>query len=107
MKKIYQTLLIALVFGLLLSACNSQTPTSSPTTLLETSYPVSGLPSPTDVTYPIETPTAEPTALPTHTPTTPTPSVGLPIYRLHMFADGSGWALIATRARFTTLRMAV
>ena len=92
MKKIYQTLLIALVFGLLLGACNSQTPTSSPTTSLETSYPVSGLPSPTDVTYPIETPTAEPTALPTHTPTTPTPSVGLPIYRLHMFADGSGWA---------------
>ena len=92
MKKINQTLLMALLLGLLIGACNPQTPTSSPTTPLDTSYPISGSSSPTDVTYPVETPTAEPTASPTSTPTTPTPSVGLPIYRLHMFADGSGWA---------------
>jgi len=92
MKKINQTLLMALLFGLLIGACNPQTPTSSPTTPLDTSYPISGSSSPTDVTYPVETPTAEPTASPTSTPTTPTPSVGLPIYSLHMFADGSGWA---------------
>ena len=92
MKKIYQTLLMALLFGLLIGACNPQTPTSSPATPLDTSYPISGSSSPTDVTYPVETPTAEPTASPTSTPTTPTPSVGLPIYSLHMFADGSGWA---------------
>jgi len=92
MKKIYQTLLMALLFGLLIGACNPQTPTSSPATPLDTSYPISGSSSPTDVTYPVETPTAEPTASPTSTPTTPTPSVGLPIDSLHMFADGSGWA---------------
>jgi len=92
MKKINQTLLMALLLGLLIGACNPQTPTSSPTTPLDTSYPISGSSSPTDVTYPVETPTAEPTAVPTSTPTTPTPSVGLPIYSLHMFADGSGWA---------------
>ena len=92
MKKINQTLLMALLLGLLIGACNPQTPTSSPTTPLDTSYPISGSSSPTDVTYPVETPTAEPTASPTSTPTTPTPSVGLPIYSLHMFADGSGWA---------------
>jgi photosystem II stability/assembly factor-like uncharacterized protein len=92
MKKIIQTLLIALVFGLLLGACNAQTPTSSPTNTVDTSYPIGGFPSPTDVTYPIESPTEEPTTLPSSTPTTPTPSVGLPIYSLDMFTDGRGWA---------------
>jgi photosystem II stability/assembly factor-like uncharacterized protein len=92
MKIKLQTFLVMTIFGLILVACTSSTPSASPTSPVDTSYPAGTFPSPTTETYPIETPTAEPTAIPTQTETTPVPSVGLPIYDLHIFADGSGWA---------------
>jgi len=92
MKNKYQSLLIITIIGLLLGACAPQTPVSSPTAPVDTSYPTGGFPSATAETYPLGTPTTEPTALPTVTATTSTPSVGVPVYDLHMLADGSGWA---------------